>query len=85
MINSFHCDEKTLFFDIVILMSDNTHSLTTKISCYDMKGHKISKYPHAVNSHRYAYELKPTEKGDIFLTYTYTRKAMLSRMEMNTL
>ncbi|MBR4336664.1 MAG: hypothetical protein IKP91_00270 [Bacteroidaceae bacterium] len=24
MINSFHCDEKTVFFDIVILMSENT-------------------------------------------------------------
>ncbi len=24
MINSFHCDEKTVFFDIVILMSDKT-------------------------------------------------------------
>jgi hypothetical protein len=24
MINSFHCDEKTVFFDFVILMSDKT-------------------------------------------------------------
>ena len=24
MINSFHCDEKTVFFDYVILMSENT-------------------------------------------------------------
>ena len=30
MINCFHRDEKTEFLDIVILMSDNTHSSTTK-------------------------------------------------------
>ena len=30
-------------------------------------------YPHAVISHRSAFELKPTAAGDIFLTYTYTK------------
>ena len=40
MINSFHRDEKTIFFDSVILMSDNTHSLATKKYCHDMKCHK---------------------------------------------
>lgn len=34
-------------------------------------------YPHAVISHRSAYELKPTETGDIFLTYTYTKNVSL--------
>lgn len=34
-------------------------------------------YPHAVISHRSAYELKPTEQGDIFLTYKYTRNVSL--------
>ena len=34
-------------------------------------------YPHAVISHRSAYELKPTENGDIFLTYTYTKNVSL--------
>ena len=34
-------------------------------------------FPHAVISHRSAYELKPTESGDIFLTYTYTKKVNL--------
>ena len=34
-------------------------------------------YPHAVISHRSAYELKPTAEGDIFLTYTYTKNVSL--------
>ncbi len=34
-------------------------------------------YPHAVISHRSAYELKPTVDGDIFLTYTYTKNMSL--------
>ncbi len=34
-------------------------------------------YPHAVISHRSAYELKPTTEGDIFLTYTYTKNVSL--------
>ncbi len=34
-------------------------------------------YPHAVISHRSAYELKPTDTGDIFLTYTYTKNVSL--------
>ena len=34
-------------------------------------------YPHAIISHRSAYELKPTENGDIFLTYTYTKNVSL--------
>ena len=34
-------------------------------------------FPHAVISHRSAYELKPTESGDIYLTYTYTKNVKL--------
>lgn len=34
-------------------------------------------FPHAVISHRSAYELKPTESGDIYLTYTYTKNIKL--------
>ena len=34
-------------------------------------------FPHAVVSHRSAYELKPTESGDIYLTYTYTKNVKL--------
>ena len=34
-------------------------------------------YPHAVISHRSAYELKPTADGDIYLTYTYTKNVLL--------
>ncbi len=34
-------------------------------------------YPKAVISHRSAFELKPTEQGDIFLTYTYTKNVKL--------
>lgn len=31
-------------------------------------------YPHAVISHRSAFELRPTDTGDIFLTYSYSKK-----------
>ncbi|MFY9309343.1 MAG: Fic family protein [Bacteroidia bacterium] len=34
-------------------------------------------YPDAVLSHRSAFEYKPTSKGNIFLTYTYTKKVEL--------
>lgn len=34
-------------------------------------------FPHAVISHRSAYELKPTESGDIYLTYTYSKNVNL--------
>ena len=34
-------------------------------------------YPGAVLSHRSALEFKPTSTGQIFLTYSYTRKAKL--------
>ncbi len=34
-------------------------------------------YPHAVISHRSAFELKPTETGDIYLTYNYTKNIKL--------
>ena len=34
-------------------------------------------FPHAVISHRSAFELKPTETGDIFLTYGYSRNVSL--------
>ena len=34
-------------------------------------------YPKAVISHRSAYELKPTDNGDIFLTYKYTKNISL--------
>lgn len=34
-------------------------------------------YPHAVISHRSAYEMKPTDSGDFFLTYTYTKNVSL--------
>lgn len=34
-------------------------------------------FPHAVLSHRSAFEVKPTDMGDIFLTYSYTRNVSL--------
>ena len=34
-------------------------------------------FPKAVISHRSAFEFKPTETGDIFLTYSYTRNIPL--------
>ena len=34
-------------------------------------------YPNAVISHRSAFEFKPTDDGDIYLTYSYTKKISL--------
>ena len=34
-------------------------------------------YPHAVISHRSAFEFKPTDDGDIYLTYSYTKNISL--------
>ena len=34
-------------------------------------------YPEAVVSHRSAFEMKPTDSGDFFLTYKYTKKVTL--------
>ncbi len=34
-------------------------------------------YPHAILSHRTAFELKPTAEGDIYLTYMYTKRVEL--------
>ncbi len=34
-------------------------------------------YPYAVISHRSAFELKPTNEGDIYLTYNYTNNSSL--------
>ncbi len=34
-------------------------------------------YPQAVISHRSAFELRPTQQGDIYLTYTYTKNVKL--------
>ena len=40
-------------------------------------------YPHAVISHRSAFELKPTDGGDIFLTYTYTKNVVLPGIKVH--
>ena len=40
-------------------------------------------YPHAVISHRSAFELKPTDEGDIFLTYTYTKNVVLPGIKVH--
>lgn len=40
-------------------------------------------YPHAVISHRSAFELKPTEDGDIYLTYKYTKNANLPGLKIH--
>lgn len=42
-------------------------------------------YPHAVISHRSAFELKPTETGDIFLTYTYSKNISLPGITVHLL
>lgn len=40
-------------------------------------------YPHAVVSHRSAFELKPTDGGDIFLTYSYTKNISLPGIKVH--
>ncbi len=40
-------------------------------------------YPHAVISHRSAFELKPTPEGDIFLTYSYTKNITLPGVKVH--
>lgn len=40
-------------------------------------------YPHAVISHRSAFELKPTSEGDIFLTYKYTKNVDLPGIKVH--
>lgn len=42
-------------------------------------------YPNAIISHRSAMELKPTETGDFFLTYSYTKKVTLPGITLNFL
>jgi len=42
-------------------------------------------FPNAVISHRSAFELKPTETGDFFLTYTYTKKISLPGVTLHFL
>ncbi len=40
-------------------------------------------YPQAVISHRSAFELKPTEDGDIYLTYNYTKNVSLPGIKVH--
>lgn len=40
-------------------------------------------YPHAIISHRSAFELSPTSSGDIFLTYTYTKNIALPGIKVH--
>ncbi len=40
-------------------------------------------YPHAVISHRSAFELKPTEEGDIYLTYNYTKNVSFPGLKVH--
>ena len=44
-----------------------------------------NQYEGAVISHRSAFELKPTESGDFFLTYTYTKKIQLPGIALHLL
>ncbi len=40
-------------------------------------------YPHAVISHRSAFELKPTDTGDIYLTYKYTKNVDIAGIKVH--
>jgi fido (protein-threonine AMPylation protein) len=42
-------------------------------------------YPGAILSHRSAFEFKPTYEGQIFLTYSYTKKVNLGRITLRFL
>ncbi len=42
-------------------------------------------YPQAVISHRSAFELKPTNEGDIYLTYTYSKNISLPGVKIHLL
>ena len=42
-------------------------------------------FPNAVVSHRSAFEMKPTESGDFFLTYKYTKKVTLPGLVVHLL
>jgi hypothetical protein len=42
-------------------------------------------YPEAVLSHRTAFEFKPTSKGDVYLTYKYTKKIALPGITLHFL
>src|SRR5579872_2905169 len=42
-------------------------------------------YPNAVISHRSAFELRPTDSGDFFLTYAYTKKISLPGVTLHFL
>jgi Fic family protein len=42
-------------------------------------------YPESVLSHRSAFEFKPTSSGQIFVTYTYTKKISLPGIDINFL
>lgn len=44
-----------------------------------------SLYPESVLSHRSAFEFKPTSSGQIFVTYTYTKKISLPGIDINFL
>lgn len=40
-------------------------------------------YPHAVVSHRSAFELKPTREGDLYLTYGYTKNVVFPGIKVH--
>lgn len=61
---------------------DEAAEVLIRRNLFDILGHQ---YPKAVISHRSAFELKPTESGDFFLTYTYTKKIPLPGITLNFL
>ncbi len=59
---------------------DDAPEIITKRNLFYILGQL---YPHAVISHRSAFELKPTDDGDIFLTYTYTKNISLPGIKVH--
>jgi hypothetical protein len=59
-----------------------TQEVLIRRNLFTILGHQ---YPNAVISHRSALELRPTETGDFFLTYTYTKKIVLAGVTLHFL
>ncbi|MBL4649431.1 MAG: Fic family protein [Aureispira sp.] len=53
---------------------EDSPEVIVRRNLYSILGHR---YPNAVLSHRSALEFKPTSTGQVFLTYTYTKKVQL--------
>lgn len=61
---------------------DTDPKVLIRRNLFTILGHQ---YPRAVISHRSAFELQPTQTGDFFLTYSYSRKITLPGVTLHLL